>query len=162
MAKTGRNDPCPCGSGRKYKKCCLPSDSLPAPAATAALELPDLALRAEVEHLDELSNAVVHQLRAGRLDEAERLCQELAEQYPGEIDPLERYAMLYEARGDHATAATYYRRAAEFARTHDGFDPELIATWLADAERLEALPPPPLPPPAAPRRPPTPARDDGE
>jgi hypothetical protein len=20
---TGRNDPCPCGSGRKYKKCCL-------------------------------------------------------------------------------------------------------------------------------------------
>ena len=24
--KTGRNDPCPCGSGRKYKKCCLPED----------------------------------------------------------------------------------------------------------------------------------------
>ena len=22
MAKTGRNDQCPCGSGRKYKKCC--------------------------------------------------------------------------------------------------------------------------------------------
>jgi type II secretory pathway component PulK len=21
-AKTGRNDPCPCGSGRKYKQCC--------------------------------------------------------------------------------------------------------------------------------------------
>lgn len=21
--KTGRNDPCPCGSGRKYKKCCM-------------------------------------------------------------------------------------------------------------------------------------------
>jgi preprotein translocase subunit SecA len=21
--KVGRNDPCPCGSGRKYKKCCL-------------------------------------------------------------------------------------------------------------------------------------------
>ena len=24
--KAGRNDPCPCGSGRKYKKCCLPED----------------------------------------------------------------------------------------------------------------------------------------
>jgi hypothetical protein len=23
MAKPGRNDPCPCGSGKKYKKCCL-------------------------------------------------------------------------------------------------------------------------------------------
>lgn len=25
MNKTGRNDPCPCGSGKKYKKCCLAS-----------------------------------------------------------------------------------------------------------------------------------------
>lgn len=24
MGETGRNDPCPCGSGKKYKKCCLP------------------------------------------------------------------------------------------------------------------------------------------
>ena len=23
MAGPGRNDPCPCGSGRKYKRCCL-------------------------------------------------------------------------------------------------------------------------------------------
>ena len=23
--KAGRNDPCPCGSGKKYKKCCLPA-----------------------------------------------------------------------------------------------------------------------------------------
>lgn len=22
----GRNDPCPCGSGKKYKKCCLPKE----------------------------------------------------------------------------------------------------------------------------------------
>jgi tetratricopeptide (TPR) repeat protein len=26
MAKTGRNDPCPCGSGKKYKKCCLANE----------------------------------------------------------------------------------------------------------------------------------------
>ena len=25
QAKTGRNEPCPCGSGRKYKKCCMPA-----------------------------------------------------------------------------------------------------------------------------------------
>ena len=24
--KIGRNDPCPCGSGKKYKKCCLPKE----------------------------------------------------------------------------------------------------------------------------------------
>jgi uncharacterized protein YecA (UPF0149 family) len=22
VSKAGRNDPCPCGSGKKYKKCC--------------------------------------------------------------------------------------------------------------------------------------------
>ena len=26
VAKVGRNDPCPCGSGRKYKKCCFAGD----------------------------------------------------------------------------------------------------------------------------------------
>jgi len=26
MSKVGRNDPCPCGSGKKYKKCCLAQD----------------------------------------------------------------------------------------------------------------------------------------
>ena len=26
--KIGRNDPCPCGSGKKYKKCCLPKQNL--------------------------------------------------------------------------------------------------------------------------------------
>jgi len=23
IGRTGRNDPCPCGSGKKYKKCCM-------------------------------------------------------------------------------------------------------------------------------------------
>jgi hypothetical protein len=28
MAKAGRNDPCPCGSGKKYKKCCLAKEDM--------------------------------------------------------------------------------------------------------------------------------------
>lgn len=31
--KTGRNDPCPCGSRRKYKKCCLGKEEAKAPPA---------------------------------------------------------------------------------------------------------------------------------
>lgn len=45
-AKPGRNEPCACGSGRKYKQCCLPADEALAAAArkvkaevTAALEV---------------------------------------------------------------------------------------------------------------------------
>lgn len=34
--KIGRNDPCPCGSGRKYKRCCLAKESTgPAPGASS-------------------------------------------------------------------------------------------------------------------------------
>ena len=28
MKKLGRNDPCPCGSGKKYKQCCLKSENI--------------------------------------------------------------------------------------------------------------------------------------
>jgi hypothetical protein len=32
--KVGRNDPCPCGSGRKYKRCCLKNETTPVPEDT--------------------------------------------------------------------------------------------------------------------------------
>jgi hypothetical protein len=37
--KVGRNDPCPCGSGKKFKKCCLRADVSPALAATQSAPL---------------------------------------------------------------------------------------------------------------------------
>jgi hypothetical protein len=39
---TGRNDPCPCGSGKKYKKCCLPKDRAARIQALEARETPEL------------------------------------------------------------------------------------------------------------------------
>ena len=35
-ARVGRNDPCPCGSGKKYKHCCLPKGLSPEQAAAQA------------------------------------------------------------------------------------------------------------------------------
>jgi SEC-C motif len=40
MAKAGRNDPCPCGSGKKYKRCCLEKDEATARALAAATPSP--------------------------------------------------------------------------------------------------------------------------
>jgi hypothetical protein len=34
MARIGRNDPCPCGSGKKFKKCCVGKQAVQAPAQT--------------------------------------------------------------------------------------------------------------------------------
>lgn len=36
-SKTGRNEPCPCGSGRKFKKCCA-APPPPAPKFSPALQ----------------------------------------------------------------------------------------------------------------------------
>ncbi len=51
MAKIGRNEPCPCGSGRKYKKCHGEVASAPPAAAVAALE----EWFRETEEIDEYS-----------------------------------------------------------------------------------------------------------
>ncbi|MDA8165832.1 MAG: SEC-C metal-binding domain-containing protein [Desulfobacteraceae bacterium] len=47
MAKIGRNDPCPCGSGKKFKKCCYGKQQESAVAA------PQVSLRAEVAKIQE-------------------------------------------------------------------------------------------------------------
>ena len=69
MAKIGRNQPCPCGSGRKYKRCCWPRDRAARVPATPA-ELSQGYHWAETD-LDRLSNSVVRLVDEGRLDEAE-------------------------------------------------------------------------------------------
>ena len=38
MSKIGRNDPCPCGSGKKYKKCCMIKDKEPNEDASSDVE----------------------------------------------------------------------------------------------------------------------------
>lgn len=135
-SKTSRNDPCPCGSGQKYKKCCLEKDQAAERAAftraaakvATAEQAHSKATREAFEAsqaLDAASNAVIDLLDAGRLDEAERAARELLERYPEVPDGHERLGMVYEARGDHPRAAECYRWCLQFIRAHPGqFDPE--------------------------------------
>jgi hypothetical protein len=51
--KPGRNDPCPCGSGLKYKRCCLAKDEAAAREAAAQLQLPDGDDAFDLEYDDE-------------------------------------------------------------------------------------------------------------
>ena len=134
--KTSRNDPCPCGSGKKYKKCHLEKDQASeraeltrvAAKRAAAEQAQSKATREAFEAsqaLDAASNAVLDQMHAGRLDEAERAARELLERYPEVPDGHERLGRVYEARGDHTRASEYYRSCLEFIRARPGeFDPE--------------------------------------
>ena len=132
--KTGRNDPCPCGSGKKYKQCCLRKEEEverealnargQAQKNRSAGVYSDVVktldkLAADYEEdvaLAEASNAAVALVRAGKLDEAEQAASDLLVRFPYVHDGYDRLGMVYEARGDNKHAAHYYRKAFEFIR----------------------------------------------
>jgi len=49
ILKVGRNDPCPCGSGLKYKKCCLTRETIDQPAQNKELYLRKYNIRLKEE-----------------------------------------------------------------------------------------------------------------
>ena len=131
MAKVGRNAPCPCGSGKKYKKCCL----LRKNGKTQTDEQPMRFITVFTE-LDQLSNSVVDLIKQNRLDEAEAVSRKLVTDYPDQVDGLNRLAMVYEARGEKSKAADYYRKAADFAKSNPGFDKQMVDWFLSEARRM--------------------------
>lgn len=131
----GRNQPCPCDSGKKYKLCCLVPDDSPPVWPPPRHWDQDWA---EDDQLDQLTNSVMGLLRRGEVVQAEAACQELREKYPDYIDWLDRTAMVLEAKGDLEESAEFWRKAAEYAATHDGFDPEGVDDYRENAERVEA------------------------
>jgi hypothetical protein len=117
--KLGRNQPCHCGSGVKYKRCCLGKDEeaerQARTQATAEGET-DTCLCPDCEQdVYDMSAEAMDFIEAGRLDEAEPICQELCERFPQLIEGPELLAGVLEERGDLAGAAALYRRAAEVA-----------------------------------------------
>ena len=148
MAKIGRNDPCPCNSGKKYKKCCMASDEAdaraarPAQPAAVPARRPSLASyfqeQDERDELTEASNAVVDMVQAGDLDAAEQAARDLLARFPDVHDGYDRLGMVREARGDHRQAADCYRKAIDVIRSHpDAYDPAFEAVYQKLIDRLE-------------------------
>lgn len=91
-----------------------------------------------IDDLDELSNKANDATRAGRWDEAEKLCRRLREQYPDEIDADDRTAQLHMARKDFIGALPYARTALQKARANpDKFAPELVADLAEHVDFIE-------------------------
>jgi tetratricopeptide (TPR) repeat protein len=130
MPKVGRNAPCLCGSGKKYKKCCLTLQ------ATAPQKNFDWAVDSEDSFTLE-SNRVVDLINEGRLDEAERLAEKLRKEYPEHVDGLERLAMVNEARGNREQALSFYQRALEHIADDVGYDEEFRKFYRKKIAQLE-------------------------
>jgi tetratricopeptide (TPR) repeat protein len=160
VPRTGRNDPCPCGSGKKYKHCCLDKDRAAELAravgqrvALQAQQANHLALRQdyqeellesqaalkEAQALDAASNAVVDLVHAGRLDEAEQAARELLARYPEVHDGHDRLGMVHEARGQFREATDCYRKVIGFTRADpENYDAGFVDSFLELIVKLEA------------------------
>jgi predicted Zn-dependent protease len=163
MAKPGRNDPCRCGSGKKYKRCCLATDEEAeralAPAPTPRHKSPTHAEIAESlaaayygpdEAEDELtsaSNAAVDLVHAGKLDEAELAARDLIERFPDVHDGWDRLGMVYEARGDQN------RRLTAIAKSSTSFAPTRTSTIPTSRPSSTSSSPDSIPPPQPDRLP---------
>ncbi len=127
MKKIGRNAHCPCGSGKKYKKCCLNASK---PSAGSTFVYTDL---------DDLSNQVPELIKQKKYAEAEEVCQKLLEQFPDQIDGLHRSAELFEAMADYEKAITFYNQTANFAEQADGFEQKTVEYFKNKAEQLAGM-----------------------
>ena len=165
MAKPGRNDRCPCGSGKKYKACCLTTDEAAELAQLAKAQATRDERAAEKRQslrevrklligklagsdafdddvfddgLTEASNAVLALIRDGKLDEAEAAARHLLEHYPEVPDGWDRLGMVHEKRGENRQAADCYRNLIDFIREHaDDFDAEIADDYAARVAKLD-------------------------
>jgi tetratricopeptide (TPR) repeat protein len=148
MAKTGRNDPCPCGSGKKHKKCCLSGGVDQATHVHEAGIPPGVlvrdddvvvvdpaVLRREAEH-DALLARYFDLASTARYDEAEAVCRDMLRLFPELIDGHERLGEIYEARGKLLEAAEAFRLAAErMTPAEPNYDPGYVPFLLYRAEQ---------------------------
>jgi len=131
MSKISRNAPCPCGSGKKYKKCCLLLPKDVNVTLNKGISISDF------DDLDDLSNKVLDLIKMEKIDDAENCCHKLISLYPDQIDGIDRMAFLYETKGEMKKAMEYYRKAAAFAQSMPGFEQESIDWYLMKADALD-------------------------
>jgi tetratricopeptide (TPR) repeat protein len=163
MAKPGRNDRCPCGSGKKYKACCLTKDETAerdelakaqaardertAEKRQSLREVREAMLARlagdegpydDADELTDASNAVVDLVHAGKLDEAEAAARDLLVRYPEVPDGWDRLGMVHEKRGDNRQAADCYRRVIAFLdQNPDYSDPGFKDAFAARVAKLD-------------------------
>jgi tetratricopeptide (TPR) repeat protein len=132
--KVGRNDPCPCGSGRKYKHCC--QDKPPATfsdgASSSAAPLPKAKLNA-------MFHAAKAHADAGRWLEAASQFEALARQEPNNAKSFYNLGWTYLRCGRFNEAASVLQRVIDLRPSHVEALMNLTLALAADGRRPEAL-----------------------
>jgi len=135
MAKTGRNDRCPCGSGKKLKKCCGTREG----GADSAEESSALALHhADAEVAEEVSRWARRRFGAEWIEEAQDAF--LADY---ELEQVELQLFIpwlvygFEVEGRPPAAWFLEERGDKLSERTKGWLEAQLATWLSVWEVLE-------------------------
>jgi Flp pilus assembly protein TadD len=109
-AKVGRNDPCPCGSGRKFKHCCQDKDQRSAARAAAPGRGRSAA---PAERLQALRQAALEHSAAERWAEAAPLLQEIVRLDPHDPTSHRDLGIVYARSGLLHDAAASLEQAVK-------------------------------------------------
>ena len=104
MKKIGRNEPCPCGSGKKYKQCCMQSDE----TLSSSKRSDTASEKLRVHHIFQLA---LEHYQAGRLPQAAELCQQILQVEPNHPDALHLLGVISHQRGNSEAAVDLIRKA---------------------------------------------------
>jgi len=100
MKKLSRNDPCTCGSGKKYKQCCMAADE----AAHADAEKQKQTKQNQLARWL-AQGLAMHQ--GGQLDAARKLYQQILELQPDHADALHLFGVTAHQQADYAQAIQF-------------------------------------------------------
>ena len=121
MIRVGRNEPCPCGSGKKYKKCCQPKHE------EARRNLPPDRLK-KMEELAQGREKLEKEVQKGfdllfshDFDKAQRFAERLLESYPEDDRLHDILANVCLASGDYDGAFRTCRRRWQIAQEEKAF-----------------------------------------
>ena len=143
MTKIDRNEPCPCGSGKKYKKCCQEKDREKTPKHLDEKGMPYLRQVMEKEYLKmedaEISRAqdLVYdgwEAMAHGPREAKRFFERAIKLDPDLADAYNGLAEIAISKGTFSVAEEYYRKAYEKARASLGTEDKKSFAWWGELE----------------------------
>lgn len=127
MAKINRNDPCPCGSGKKYKQCCM-NKATPA-VQDKAPPLPALTVA-------QMTDMTYRYIREERWLEAEPLVQKLLKLFPRDAGVLYYRGTICRGLGQKKEAVDWLQQAVK--RAPDNADyPWALGIALVDAGQID-------------------------
>jgi hypothetical protein len=128
QAKTGRNDPCPCGSGKKFKQCCALKQS----AAHIAVPSMDMQIQQAIRQAWVLQST-------GRQVEAETICKQIFSIRPNHPEAMHLLGVMALRDGNIPDAIVALTNASQGMITNPQFKCNLGLAYHEQGQLNQAI-----------------------